>query len=96
VCIARALAAEPDLIICEEITSALDQNIQEGIPTLPIDLQKRLDASYVLITHDNASVRAVADEIVVMNANRIVEQGPTSQVISPPQTFDNTPRRCGR
>ena len=82
--IARALAAEPDLIICDEVTSALDQVVQEGILKLLMTLQKDLAVSYLFITHDLATVRAIADEVVVMHQGRIVEHGPKDEVLSPP------------
>jgi peptide/nickel transport system ATP-binding protein len=84
ICIARALAAEPDLIICDEITSALDQIVQEGILKLLLKLQKETNVSYLFITHDIATVRAIADEIVVMYQGKVVQQGPKSEVLSPP------------
>jgi peptide/nickel transport system ATP-binding protein len=82
--IARALAAEPDLIICDEVTSALDQIVQEGILKLLLRLQDRMKVSYLFITHDIATVRAIADEIVVMHQGRVVQQGLKSRVLSPP------------
>jgi peptide/nickel transport system ATP-binding protein len=84
VSIARALAAEPDLIICDEVTSALDQLVAEEILKLLLRLQKELDVSYLYITHDLATVRAIADEIVVMHRGRVVQSGPKSQVLTPP------------
>ncbi|TJW51100.1 MAG: ABC transporter ATP-binding protein [Mesorhizobium sp.] len=84
VSLARALAADPDLIICDEVTSALDQLVQEEILKLLLRLQKELGLSYVFITHDIAAVRAIADEIVVMHQGRVVEQGMKSQVLEPP------------
>ncbi|WP_137387661.1 ABC transporter ATP-binding protein [Rhodoligotrophos defluvii] len=85
VCIARALAAEPDLIICDEVTSALDPLVAEGILRLLLRLQKELRVSYLFITHDIGTVRAIADEIVVMHHGRVVEHGPKSQVLDHPQ-----------
>jgi peptide/nickel transport system ATP-binding protein len=82
--IARALAAEPKLIICDEVTSALDQVVQEEILKLLMRLQKETQVSYLFITHDIATVRAISDEIVVMNQGRVVQQGPKSRVLSPP------------
>ena len=84
VCIARALAAEPELIICDEVTSALDQLVAEEILKLLQRLQDELGLAYMFITHDLATVRAIADEIVVMLQGRIVEQGPKDQILTPP------------
>jgi peptide/nickel transport system ATP-binding protein len=84
ICIARALAAEPELIICDEVTSALDQIVQEGILQLLMRLQRELGVSYLFITHDIATVRAISDEIVVMFQGRVVQQGAKTQVLSPP------------
>ncbi|MGD9743320.1 MAG: ABC transporter ATP-binding protein [Dongiaceae bacterium] len=84
VCIARALAAKPDLIICDEVTSALDQIVAEGILKLLLRLQKELNVSYLYITHDLATVKAIADWIVVMHQGRIVQQGPKQAVLTPP------------
>jgi peptide/nickel transport system ATP-binding protein len=84
ICIARALAAEPELIICDEVTSALDQIVQEEILKLLLRLQRELGVTYVFITHDIATVRAIADEIVVMHQGRVVQQGAKSEVLSPP------------
>jgi peptide/nickel transport system ATP-binding protein len=82
--IARALAAEPELIICDEVTSALDQLVAEEILKLLLRLQKELNVSYLYITHDLATVRAIADEIVVMHRGRVVRSGPKSLVLTPP------------
>ncbi len=84
VCIARALAAEPDLIICDEVTSALDQLVAEGILGLLQRLQTELGVSYLFITHDLATVKAIADDIVVMYQGTIVEQGPKQEILTPP------------
>ncbi|MER8944799.1 MULTISPECIES: ABC transporter ATP-binding protein [unclassified Mesorhizobium] len=84
VCIARALAADPELIICDEITSALDQIVQEEILKLLMRLQRELGMSYIFITHDIATVRAIADEIVVMHQGKVVEQGLKSEILTPP------------
>lgn len=84
ICIARALAAEPALIICDEITSALDQIIQEGILKLLRRVQAETNASYLFISHDIAAVRAIADEIVVMHRGRVVQQGKKADVLNPP------------
>ncbi len=84
VCIARALAAEPDLIICDEVTSALDQLVAEGILELLQSLQNDLNLSYLFITHDLATVKAIADDIVVMYRGRIIEQGDKRNILTPP------------
>ncbi|MDG4647186.1 ABC transporter ATP-binding protein [Roseibacterium sp. SDUM158017] len=82
--IARALAAEPRLIICDEVTSALDQIVQEGILKLLVRLQKDFGLAYMFITHDLATVRAIADEVVVMQNGRVVEKGTRSEMFAPP------------
>ena len=84
ICIARALAAEPEFIICDEVTSALDQIVAEGILKLLDRLQQELNLGYMFITHDLATVRAIADEVVVMLQGRIVEQGPKEEIFTPP------------
>ena len=84
ICIARALAATPDFIICDEVTSALDQIVQEGILTLLLRLQKELGLTYLFITHDISTVKAIADQVVVMNQGLVVEQGSKTAVFKPP------------
>ncbi|MGX9354534.1 ABC transporter ATP-binding protein [Roseobacteraceae bacterium S113] len=84
ICIARALAADPEVIICDEVTSALDQIVQEGILKLLLKLQEEKNLSYFFITHDIAVVEAISDEIVVMNQGEVVEQGLKTQVLNPP------------
>lgn len=82
--IARALAAEPKFIICDEVTSALDQLVAEGILKLLARLQDDLNLSYMFITHDLATVKAIADEVVVMKEGKVVEQGPKHDMFVPP------------
>ena len=84
VCIARALAADPEIIICDEVTSALDQIVQEGILKLLLNLQKNYNITYLFITHDIAVVNAISDEIVVMYQGAVIEQGMKSEIMSPP------------
>ncbi|MDX8349357.1 ABC transporter ATP-binding protein [Cognatiyoonia sp. IB215446] len=82
--IARALAAEPKFIICDEVTSALDQLVAEGILRLLARLQDELSLTYMFITHDLATVKAIADEVVVMKDGRVVEQGEKAEMFKPP------------
>ena len=84
ICIARALAAKPDFIICDEVTSALDQIVQEGILKLLLRLQKELGLTYLFITHDISTVKAISDQVVVMNQGEVVEQGQKTNVFQPP------------
>ena len=84
ICIARALAAEPDFVICDEVTSALDQIVQEGILKLLMRLQNDLNLTYLFITHDISTVKAISDQVVVMNLGEVVEQGEKDHVFSPP------------
>ncbi|MBS4010762.1 MAG: ABC transporter ATP-binding protein [Roseovarius sp.] len=82
--IARALAAEPTFIVCDEVTSALDQLVAEGILRLLDRLQNELGLAYMFITHDLATVRSIADEVVVMQHGKVVEQGPKDEMFTPP------------
>ncbi len=84
VCIARALAANPEVIICDEVTSALDQIVQKGILELLLRLQREFGLTYIFITHDIATVKAISDQIVVMLQGQVVEQGMKSEILSPP------------
>jgi len=84
ICIARALGAEPQFIICDEVTSALDQIVAEGILKLLFRLQEELKLAYMFITHDLATVRAISDEVVVMLEGRVVEAGPKDVMFTPP------------
>ncbi|WP_343081420.1 ABC transporter ATP-binding protein [Ostreiculturibacter nitratireducens] len=82
--IARALAAEPSLIICDEVTSALDQIVQEGILRLLDRLQSELGLAYMFITHDLATVKSIADEVVVMEHGVVVERGAKTELFDHP------------
>lgn len=84
VCLARALAADPELIICDEVTSALDQVVQEGILKLLMGLQADTGVSYMFITHDINTVRAIADNVIVMRRGKVVAQGLKTAVMNPP------------
>ncbi|MBF9235721.1 ABC transporter ATP-binding protein [Microvirga sp. BT350] len=84
VCIARALAAEPDLIICDEVTSALDPLVAEDVLLLLRRLQDETKVSYLFITHDLGVVRRLADSTMVMQRGKVVEQGETASIFKPP------------
>jgi peptide/nickel transport system ATP-binding protein len=85
VAIARALVAEPRLIICDGITSALDQLVQEEILKVLTRLQQELKLTILFITHDLTTVRAIADQVVIMQNGRIVESGTRAQVLDHPR-----------
>ena len=85
ICIARALAVSPELLLCDEPTSSLDVSVQAQILKLLLDLQKKLGLSYIFITHDLGIVRSIADEVLVMHEGRVAEYGPVAQVLQQPQ-----------
>jgi peptide/nickel transport system ATP-binding protein len=85
VCIARAFAASPRLVICDEPTSALDISVQAAILNELVELQARLGTSYLFISHDLAVVQYVADMVVVMHRGEVVEQGTPERVFSAPE-----------
>ena len=85
VAIARALAVEPSVILADEPISMLDVSIRIGILNLILQLKRELGIAFLYITHDIASARYVADEVLVMYRGRIVEQGPTDAVLLDPQ-----------
>ncbi|OED49691.1 ABC transporter [Rhodobacteraceae bacterium (ex Bugula neritina AB1)] len=87
VCIARSLAAKPKMIICDEVTSALDPLVADGILKLLLDLQKIENVAYLFITHDLATVRAISDNIAVMYQGKVQRYGGKSKVLNPP--FDD-------
>ncbi len=82
--LARALAAEPEVVLCDEVTSALDTIVGANVIELLKSLRQKTGVSYVFISHDLSTVASFADEIVVLYAGRVAEQGPTDQVLSPP------------
>jgi len=84
VCIARALALEPRILIADEPTSALDLSTRAGILNLLLRLQKESGQAMILVSHDFATVRHLADRIAVMYLGRVVEEGPAEQVVEAP------------
>ncbi len=82
--IARALAAEPSLLVCDEVTSALDVSVQAAIVELLRELRAQTGLSMRFITHNPAPIRTIADRVVVMTQGRIVESGPTLDVFTSP------------
>ncbi len=84
--IARALITRPKLIVCDEPVSALDVSIRAHVLDLFADLNQRLGVAYLFITHDLTVARAITDDVMVMHEGRIVETGPTEQVLRDPQS----------
>ena len=82
--LARALAAKPEVLLCDEVTSALDTIVGANMITLLKNLRDKTGVSFVFISHDLSTVASFADEIVVLYAGRVVEKGPVDQVLSPP------------
>ena len=82
--LARALAASPEVLLCDEVISSLDSIVGANVIELLKRLRKQTGVSFVFISHDLSTVASFADEIVVLYAGRVVEQGPADQVLSPP------------
>jgi peptide/nickel transport system ATP-binding protein len=83
--IARALAARPDLIICDEITSALDVSVQAAVLRLLEQLQDELGLALLFISHDLGVVATVADRVLVLEQGQLLETGPTGRILNAPQ-----------
>ncbi|WP_271986005.1 ABC transporter ATP-binding protein [Pseudoclavibacter terrae] len=83
--IARALALEPKLLVADEPTSALDVSVQKRVLELLVEIQQRLQFAVLFVTHDLAVVDQLANRVIVMNHGKIVEQGPTDQILRAPQ-----------
>jgi peptide/nickel transport system ATP-binding protein len=84
IAIARAFAADPDIVLCDEITSALDVSVQAAVLELLAALQQERGTAYIFIAHDLAVVRAIADRVIVMHRGRICQMGTTAEVYHPP------------
>jgi peptide/nickel transport system ATP-binding protein len=84
VAIARAFAAEPDVVLCDEVTSSLDVSVQAAVLNLLADLQAERGVAYLFISHDMAVVRAIADRVAVLYQGRLCEVGPVEQIYVPP------------
>lgn len=85
ICIARAIAARPDLLICDEAVSALDMAIRSQVLDLLGDLKARLGLSLMFITHDLGVVQHMADSLIVMHSGKIVEEGDCAEVLRSPK-----------
>jgi peptide/nickel transport system ATP-binding protein len=90
VAIARALAADPAVLVCDEVTSALDVSVQAAVLDLLDDLRRRLGLAILFITHDLGVVAAIADEVVVLEQGEVREHGPAGRVLVSP--IDNYTR----
>ena len=86
VAIARALAADPALLICDEITSALDVSVQAAVIELLSNLREQLNMSMLFITHDLGVVGALADRVLVLDAGQICEEGAVLDVLARPES----------
>lgn len=85
VSLARALAARPDLLLCDEVTSALDPVVAEAVLDLLVELRRELGLAWMFITHDIATVRAIADDVVVLYAGRVAETATREALATPPR-----------
>ncbi|REC93811.1 ABC transporter ATP-binding protein [Kushneria indalinina] len=92
--LARALAAKPDLILCDEVTSALDTVVGAAILELLVELRRELGVAYLFISHDISTVRSLCDDVMVLYQGECVESGPCQQVLETPR-HDYTRRLIG-
>ncbi len=83
--LARALAAKPDIVLCDEVTSSLDSVVRASVIELIHELRQKLGVSFMFISHDISTIASMAEEVVVMYQGRIVEQGPTTQILHAPE-----------
>jgi peptide/nickel transport system ATP-binding protein len=84
VAIARAFAADPEVVLCDELTSALDVSVQAAVLDLLADLQRERNTTYIFITHDLAVVRSFADRVAVLYQGRLCEVGTVDEIYTPP------------
>jgi peptide/nickel transport system ATP-binding protein len=84
VAIARAFAADPEVVLCDEVTSALDVSVQAAVLDLLADLQQERHTTYIFIAHDLAVVKAIADRVAVLYQGRLCELGTVDEIYSPP------------
>ncbi|MET0693818.1 MAG: ABC transporter ATP-binding protein, partial [Propionibacteriaceae bacterium] len=84
VAISRAIANNPDVLVCDEAVSALDKSVQAQVLNLLVELQRELDVAYLFISHDLAVVEHVSDRVVVMYLGKVVEEGPSHALWSQP------------
>ncbi len=85
IAIARALILEPEIIILDEPTSALDMTVQKQIVDLLLELQKNLTLTYIFISHDLKIVKALSDQVVVMQHGEVIEEGSVKEIFSKPK-----------